>query len=76
MGRDRGHRRRNPPAARRGAVSEFLPRARVAIVTEALLPQFLQVAGQRLRHLNTVIVAGTPAAGMLSLELQQNYQRD
>src|ERR1700687_1120693 len=36
--------------------------ARVAIVSHALLPQFLGIPRQRLRHLETVVVAGPPAA--------------
>jgi benzoate-CoA ligase family protein len=42
-------------------------RARVAIISEALLPQFLQTRRESLRHLDVVIVAGAPAPGTLSL---------
>ncbi len=43
-------------------------RARVLIVSEALLPQIQAIAQDKLRYLKTIVVFGQPQAGMLSLQ--------
>jgi benzoate-CoA ligase len=42
-------------------------RARVAVVSESLLPQLAQIPRDRLRHLRDVVVVGEPALGRLCL---------
>ncbi len=57
------------PSARLGECEHMLNdcRARVAVVSESLLPQLAQIPRDRLRHLRDVVVVGEPALGRLCL---------
>ena len=48
-------------------------RARVAVVSESLLPQLEAIPGDRLRHLREVVVAGEPAPGHVGLREMMDH---